>query len=95
VFLSVTSVTLFILDLLLTVIYAILLKNNKVLVMVNTNKVKKVKEVQRASYRFDKDIFENFRAICKQEGYSQVRLLEKLMQDFIIKINKERENERK
>ena len=44
---------------------------------------KKFKEVQRASFRFDKKTYEDFRTYCKQEGYSQVKLLEKLMRKFL------------
>jgi len=53
------------------------------------NLKRKVKNVQRASYRFDKNSFEDFRAVCKEHGLNQTKVLEKLMRDFTLKIKKE------
>jgi len=55
---------------------------------------RKRKEVQRASYRFDKDSFENFREVCKRNDFNQTRVLEKLMRDFTLKMQKEKENDK-
>ena len=44
---------------------------------------KKLKEVQRASFRFEKVLYNDFRAFCKEEGFSQVKLLEKLMRQVL------------
>ena len=44
---------------------------------------KKLKEVQRASFRFEKALYNDFRALCKEEGFSQVKLLEKLMRQVL------------
>ena len=49
---------------------------------------------QRASFRFDYDIFNEFRSVCKEEGYKQAPLIEKLMKDFIKKIKEENENDK-
>ena len=46
----------------------------------------KKREYQRASFRFDYDVFNEFRDVCRKEGFKQAPLLEKFMRDFIIKI---------
>lgn len=51
-------------------------------------------EYQRASFRFDYDVFNEFREICKEEGYKQAPILEKLMKNFIQKIKEEKENDK-
>jgi len=60
----------------------------------NDNLKRKTKEVQRASYRFDKNIFENFREVCKSNNFNQTKVLEKLMCDFILEIEQEKENDK-
>jgi len=52
------------------------------------------KKYQRASFRFDYDTFNEFRDICKEEGYKQAPLLEKLMKDFIKATKKENSNDK-
>lgn len=49
---------------------------------------------QRASFRFDYDVFNEFRKICKEEGYKQAPILEKLMREFILKLKMEKENDK-
>jgi len=51
---------------------------------------RKRKEVQRASFRFDKNTFENFREVCKNNDFNQTKVLEKLMRDFTLKMNEEK-----
>jgi hypothetical protein len=62
--------------------------------MNNDDLKRKIKEVQRASYRFDKNIFENFREVCKSNDFNQTKVLEKLMRDFILEIEQEKENDK-
>lgn len=66
--------------------------------MLKINKGINVKEenpiYQRASFRFDYDVFNEFRKICKEEGFKQSSLLEKLMRDFILKAKQEKENDK-
>jgi len=57
------------------------------------NLKRKTKIVQRASFRFDKDSFENFRIACKENGLNQTKVLEKLMRDFTMEI-KENKNDK-
>ena len=52
------------------------------------------KKYQRASFRFDYDVFNEFRKICKEEGYKQAPLLEKMMKEFIINTKKEQKNDK-
>jgi len=47
---------------------------------------------QRASFRFDYDVYNEFRKMCKEEGFKQSALLDKLMKDFTLKIKEEKEN---
>ena len=54
----------------------------------------KKREYQRASFRFDYDVFNEFREICKREGFKQAPLLEKFMRDFISKIKEENKNDK-
>jgi len=54
----------------------------------------KKREYQRASFRFDYDTFNEFRRICKDEGFKQAPLLEKLMRDFIKKIKEDNNNDK-
>jgi len=60
----------------------------------NDDLKRKAKIVQRASYRFDKNSFEDFRAVCKENGLNQTKVLEKLMRDFTLKIKEEKENDK-
>lgn len=55
---------------------------------------RKRKEVIRTSYRFDKNSFENFREVCKKNDFNQTVVLEKLMRDFTLKIQEEKENDK-
>jgi len=47
-----------------------------------------MKQVKSASYRFDAEIFDKFKKMCKKEGYKQVKLLEKMMLEKIREIEK-------
>jgi hypothetical protein len=49
---------------------------------------------QRASFRFDYDTYNEFRKICKEEGFKQSSLLDRLMRDFIKKIKEDNQNDR-
>jgi len=60
----------------------------------NNDLKRKSKIVQRASYRFDKNPFEDFRAVCKENGFNQTKVLEKLMKDFTLKMKEVNENDR-
>jgi len=48
----------------------------------------KMKNIKRASFRFNEEIFHDFKELCKKEGFSQVKLLEKLMLEEIKKNKK-------
>ena len=55
---------------------------------------KQPKEVQRASYRFEKNTFEEFRELCKKNGFSQTKVLEKLMKDFVNETKEGKSNDK-
>lgn len=60
----------------------------------NNDIMRKAKIVQRASYRFDKVSFEDFREVCKENGFNQTKVLEKLMREFVKKLKEENENDK-